>query len=623
MFILELLPISHEFPGGNLSYLSKENIKKGTLVSAPFRKGVLVGMVLETKPVQDFKQNLKQQKFQLKSIAKVIEGQIFSEAYLESIFELSEFWHIDPGALIRLSAPKKIRSGELLFSQEADNQKKKKTQEVYLMKNFKERILFFIQEYREKKGGMLQIVCPSAIHKEKVREALLEEGISHKEIFNISAQTSLKKIHEIKNTLKTNKAILLTTPLFLDTFSNNETTLVLEKESSRQYERAVEPILDMRILVEHFAKKKCGKIIYADVILRPERLSQTTNKNWENDFFQNKKITIYNQKKQGSEKESDQERIDSLTNKKTYSLVHKKILEQIKQDVQQGKKVFCFVARKNLGTNILCSRCGSLATSPDSGSPYRLSQQLFQGKKQNIFLTKEGERREAFDTCALCGGLLQSFGIGTETIQKFFTEQGIKSEIFDAEHAKNKGEKEKRLKEQVLVGTSLALPYLQHFDTFYILSLDSLFSKMSYSADFEALYLISQILEFTDTLAIQTRNVLEKKLPLLQNKDFKGYIEKESTYAKKYLLPPERVILEITHRGNQDELHKWQKYYQKEIGTFISHTRFFYEQSQLKMSMYLECSKEDWNTKHQNKAIKHALPKQSKTNTLHINPKAL
>ncbi len=625
MFILHVIPISNSFTKGSLSYLSKNKLHEGDLVSIPLRKQTTIGIVISIEPLSNYKQELKQHRFQLKHIHRTLSEKLFSPIYLETIFELSRFWCLHPGKLINISFPKKVREQKefILHTVMDVVPKEQVAEQSYLMESFEGRIETFIREYREARenGGFLYIISPSKIHSARLEKALRERGVPSQEILKVTTAPSLDKLSSLQERLNHESGILITSPLYLDLFARTTTTLVIEKDSSSQYERMVEPIIDMRIFVEHYAKKCVRKIIYADVVLREERLRE--HESFDSNFFKEKEIIIYNQKKEGTLKKSDAERIEALEHKKKYKLIHQSLLREIHARYTEGKKIFCFVARKSLAPNLVCERCGALLRSPKTKSPYRLSQLSEKGEKKFLFTTKEGEKIEAFDTCPSCSGRLASFGIGTQTIATALAEEGIDATIIDAEHTPKESDRKKALSSQVIIGTSMAIPYLKEIDDFFVLSMDSLFSKLSYRADFEALYIISELLEYTQKIQIQTRNVLEEKLPLLKEKNFKAHLKRQKQLAQKYKLPPESISIEIVHRGKIDELKNWEGYYTKEAAAFLSHTRFRSSQGKLSLHVFLEIDAREWNPQYQKSELRELLPNQDHQIHIHINPKEL
>src|SRR5438270_566989 len=72
MQVATIIPIARGIPFDTLTYYSPEVLATGTLVSIPFGKQLIVGIVVECTPLADAKTLIKQAAFSLKKIKQVL-----------------------------------------------------------------------------------------------------------------------------------------------------------------------------------------------------------------------------------------------------------------------------------------------------------------------------------------------------------------------------------------------------------------------------------------------------------------------------------------------------------------------------------------------------------------------
>jgi len=156
-------------------------------------------------------------------------------------------------------------------------------------------------------------------------------------------------------------------------------------------------------------------------------------------------------------------------------------------------------------------------------------------------------------------------GIGIDKIakevRKLFPEVSIT--ILDKEHAPT-AKKASTLAKQlasdkggIVIGTELALLYLEKVPYVGIISLDSLFSIPDFSINERIFYLVSRILEKCETEAIiQTRNIGQEVLTQVTGGDILAFYRSEIKEREELHYPPFYLFIKVSIEGQSTELEK-------------------------------------------------------------------
>ncbi len=546
MIIAEVIPITSSILTNSLSYFSSEKIIPGTLVIIPLRRQEIKGIVISTSTVKDIKQSIRNQNFKIRNIIKVYSENIFSNEYLQTIYKLRNYYLISAGKLINITYPKHIidnfdkfiRKSSIKSKSESNTFSKQLIQESY-----KERINIY-KHFVEKElneGKSVHIICPTVLLVKKITYDL--EKYFNNKIYSLHGKISNKKITEYYKKLQMNHSLIISTPNFIDIQSKNRATIFIDNDSSIYYRQKNSPYIDMRVFIEEYAKNAKLSLVIADSILRTIRfnnnkkvLKNIANDNINMEVFSPKKISLVNYKEEIKTKQTDQERIKSLLFNKEFSPFSKKLIEKIKKSIKDNERIFFYTQRKGLAPNIICRDCGKLVQDITTGFPYSLyiKKNTKNLNKKYFFINSiTGNIIPAFDTCQFCGSWkLQTLGVGTETIQKELEKifPKLKNQIYiiDSTHAPKQKElhkiinifNEENKNPRILIGTQKALPYLKNIDTAYIIAIDGIFYKPSYTSEDRALIIIKQIYEESCKTFIQTRiSNKEDKIIIKTKKD--------------------------------------------------------------------------------------------------------
>ena len=83
MHIATIIPIARGIPFDTLTYYAPEPLEPGTLVTIPFGRQTLYGIITETIPLIEAKAFVKQAAFSLKKIKSIIIASVFLKIHLK------------------------------------------------------------------------------------------------------------------------------------------------------------------------------------------------------------------------------------------------------------------------------------------------------------------------------------------------------------------------------------------------------------------------------------------------------------------------------------------------------------------------------------------------------------
>lgn len=636
MMIVQVIPLNTTSFNHSFSYFSYKTIKIGTLVSIPLRNKQIYGIVVSNINLEDEKQALRKQKFKIKKISEVHDINFFSDPYTKTLRSMEKYYFTKPGLLINATYPTRLIKNKDFSPQKQYTQYPDKSYTQHIIQdNYNNRIKIYKKLITEniKKGQSIQIFCPTKKDTQKIFSDL--KNLSSENIYILNGSIATKKIKSIYTKIELTPSVIISTPQFLDIPLYKKNTFIIESDSSEYYYRHITPKIDLRTIIEEYAKHSKIKLFFSDIILRPLRIDKHEEKLRQNIFTKNKISYSYINKEQKSKK-TDQDRIKEITKKEGFAVFSSEIKTAIKQSISREETIFCYVQKKSLAPTIICYDCGKIVIDQSTNTPYALQiDKNSSSKKEYFFLNKKtNQKLPAFDLCQFCHSWkLKPLGVGTTTIaqvlKKHFPQTNIS--IIDSFHTKTKKQileqcktsKEKTSK--IIIGTQLAIPYLKNIDSSYIISIDSLLMQMSYTTDMRALYLLSTIADQTKkNIYIQTRN----KHPLLSQLhafNYHSFVKEQKEESRAKHLPPFGTIMKITYTCDTDQIQTTQKMLNElfkennpNIRTDLSHKK-----NKKNIYIILHLSKKQWSTNTQDPSLIRSLEKIASFISIEINPEIL
>lgn len=646
MIIAHVIPLTRSIDAEMLSYFSARMINPGTLVTVPLRKQQIKALVVKTQTVTDMKSQLRGATYQIRNIIQIHDEQIFSESFLNTCNLLKNYYATTTGRVINTISPKIVTKNIELFTQPITILKTpgKIVREKILQQPLADRVIYYKTLVREKMihKESIHIICPTQKHAEYIYQQvsnhiadicfLFHGGLTKKQTLN--TYEFLKKHNST--------SLVISTIGFIDVPQNNLTTIVIEDESSEYYTQITSPYIDNRLFAVTYAAARNIECIWASHCIRPETWHRQNTHHTEiiepiqKRIFKTQDLEIIRQHTKPTGKLTDQERIEEITKSSGFTLFSDEAKKILDDSIKNKEKIFLFVPKKSLAPSIICSDCGNMARSAETGHPLSLyTKRNPQTRiKERIFICHmTGESMPAFDQCQFCQGYtLIPIGIGTETVAEYIatTFPDVTSVIIDGSHTKTK--KDQRAFAEsftvttdpiVVIGTTKALSLIQDIDRTIIISMDSYFSHMDYAVESRIVNLLGTIIQKTKKpVVLQSRNILEEMIPILTTGLYSPYIQQELTNREKYEYPPFATIIKISKTLSRGLFKKYYMLMQSEMQeyNYAIFTKPGKKKDTLNIHTVITLPNEQWNMNYQHPALQQWLYAQDRLTQIHINP---
>ncbi|MFA6463652.1 MAG: hypothetical protein WCV55_01450 [Candidatus Paceibacterota bacterium] len=598
MFITSIIPIGRTILKDALTYLSKDKIEPGSIVSIPLRTKKGLGIVILSKDASEMKSEIKDLDFKIKKLDGKIEVKIDS-SFIEASKKFAEYSATFPGAVLGCFINENIVNYLSLYTKtDSKNFETKNVfEETAIQAPIEDRLnmekSIVRESFAQKKSVM--IMLPTAFMAEKYFEEI-SKGIEEYSVL-IHPSLSKKKLSEALKKIfsSPHPSAIVSTKEFLAISKEDLGTIIIEGEYSRFYKLDRRPFIDVREFAKFYAKEKGIKIIYADSLLRVE----TLNKIKSGEILEYARL---------SQKINHQIKILGVDMKekkegKKFSALSDELIEMLKFAVAHKKKVFVFALRRGISSETICRDCGTTVFCDKCSSPVS----THKGRDGNIYICHHcGHKMDTLQTCKTCGGWrLESFGIGIERINDEINALGINTikgyrESNGSDTQTLKATNEFLKNGGVLLGTEATLEKLPPLSIDYvaIASMDSLFSLPDFRVRERIMHLLIDIKnKATECFLIQGRNLDQSVVEQGLSGDLNAFYKEEIEVRKKWGYPPFDIFIKFTITGEKikvkDEMESL-GYFFKEYNPIIFPAFIRIKRGLTVSHMLLKISKEKW-----------------------------
>lgn len=582
MYMVRVIPLAKGVPKEELTYFTAQEITPFSVVSILVRNKKILGLVTYVESASEAKSIIKGMHFNLKKIIEIKEQSIFRYEYLESAFLSSDYFVSKKNLGVTSLLPSILKeeydkisnlikknndiSPNPLLGKEREKGevKKIKSEKLLFQASLEDRISFYKTLIRESfaKKKSIYLVLPTE-RDISIFSELLSKGIEN---FLIPLYGNLSKKKQLGNIEKiiTNPhpVLILGTVPFLSIPRNDIKTIILEHESSSAYRMIAPPHFDLRIFAEIYASKINAKFILADSLLTFEIIAR-------------KEIDNLGEVHPLSFKINFKGKIEIPESGEKFKVLRDDSVREIQNIITKGGNVFIFSLRKGIATITVCRDCNQEVLCEKCMAPLVLY--LSRDGKKRMFVCNRCKDQKSTETvCKNCGSWnLLPLGIGTDTVtqevQKQFSlgrsptgEPKIKVFKFDKEAIKTTKEAKNMIAEfestpgSILVGTEMALPYINTpLPLSVIASFDSLWSIPNFKISEKIIQIITSIIHKTEKkLIIQTKNEKDPSLIAIKNENLLSFVREELEDRRNLGYPPYKRFIKITHLSNKEDVQK-------------------------------------------------------------------
>jgi len=567
MYIIHVAPISKGVGKEQLTYFTSKKISIGSIVIVPLRSKKVDALVLGVEDARNSKALLKSSSFKTKKVDKVKSGNLLLPEFIDAVKKTAEYFAGTTGSVLNTLA--KTALGETPKTKLTSVVKQKLSQdmkqEVSLVQaEDEDRISIYKGIIREEfaKGSSVFFCLPEISEIERIVK-ILEKGIEkytfvfHSDISKKQLSSSWKKVLEEEHPV-----LIIGTGSYLSIPKSNLKTIILDKESSGNYKMAVRPFIDIRVFAKFLAKGYDARLIFGDILLRPETIYQK-EKGFYSEYSPLKFRYLSTANNMAVDMRPDKE---SFGEKKDVYMSDefKELIDNAKEN---SENTFILVTRRGLHTLTVCNDCGESVLCDKCNVPMVLHN-ANKDKKGNLFIChKCGTKKTAEDKCTSCGSWrLATLGAGIEKVEEFIKEKLANTEILRIDSEKVKTQKKAiEIRDKfystpgsVLIGTEMAIPYLnKEISNVVIFSVDSLFSIPDFKIEERIFNILLQLRAHASrNFLIQTRNIEKKIFEFAIKGNLIDFYREEIALRKEMKYPPFSILIKITLNGKKVSIEK-------------------------------------------------------------------
>ncbi|CAN5155367.1 hypothetical protein BH11PAT3_BH11PAT3_2110 [soil metagenome] len=562
-FVVEVIPIIKGLPKATLSYFTREIVPLGSFVKITVRNTQALGLVTSVVDAREAKSELKLSTFALKKLSLADKGSGLSPAFIRAAEQTARYYASTVGNILGVLIPKTILESPLLMGSPYLKHNNSPSKEPLLIQlNDEERF----REYKSIVRGAFARSSSVIFITPTNEDALRAFDILSRGIIDFAFTTAKKTPKTLKETLekvqKTKHPILLvTTPAYISIDRPDLETIIIEKENSRSYRTLTRPFVDIKVFAEYLAKISGKTLILGDSVLSLKALYQEKQGKYAElsplkwKMHPGSKVKMINMKAPI---------IESGENDKTFKIFSPDLEHMIKKAIDEKRKIFLFGTRKGLSPSTVCRDCGTILPCPNCKAPIVLHTT---SDKERIYLCHAcGATRPSMTRCDNCDSWnLIPLGIGIDRIKEEVARLHPDAciSILDKDHAPTSARASATIKRfasekgGILIGTELALLYLEKVPYMGVVSLDSLFSIPDFGINERIFYLLTRLLEKCEFESIiQTRNIGKEILTLGAKGDVLDFYRLEIKEREELRYPPFSLFIKVTVEGATSDLDK-------------------------------------------------------------------
>ncbi len=540
MYIISVIPISRGIPFSELSYYSGEALSAGMLVEVPLGKKFIPGIVRSSTSLIESKSQIKQSRFSLKKIKRVLGTSPLGEALLRGLEEASIKTLTPVGALLS-TLVNELFLETFQSALMSSSLEKAESQPVGVCYgSFLDRADYYKRIIRsafaEKKS--IVFVAPT-IRSAENWFATLSKGISaHSVILHSKKNKRDQKssLTKIKNSER---------PLFICTTAQSAfvprtdiKTFVFEDEASSLYKLHDRYSADMRVVLRCICDSYGISVIYGDILPRFETLVEAQMTHLARSFNPEKLVIV--------------------NTEPFRTLLPTEIVELVRYCQKNKKSLFLYTNRKGIAPISRCADCGTSVDCPSCGLPivlrYKVNSLM---ERERMFVCSHcASTLPADHHCEYCGSWnITPVSVGTESIKEALESLIDQEHIITIDDDMSLDDKQaealiteiQKKKFFVMVGTSKMLPFVKNIDFIAVPFFDRLLSTPSPFTVEEVLRLIMSLNEKTkDTFVVCTKNPDFPITKLLSTKKIEEIINTDIENRKSLLYPPFGTLLKLS-----------------------------------------------------------------------------
>ena len=529
--------------------------ERGSIITIPIRSRDTDAVVMAASPVSSLKTALRAATFTLRKLPpQIIVGHL-SHTFLALVDAIALERALHPTDVLTTLVPRRRhlmtkRAGGVVDDGE------------YIVELFVAPFVERIDEYKSvvreafAHGKSVLYVSPT-IRGVEIALRELSFGIEKYVVTLRNEKKTTAGTEHMERVFGEHPVLIIATPSFAYLERQDIGTVIIESSRSKGYKSIKRPYLDHVHAMMTHARLAQRTVILGDLVPHAEHVEGLRDRRFSAHGEHPKRINlpgkliVVHQKK-------DHDGIIPFT------LFSPQMLLGIENVMKKHGRVFLLSARRGLSPLVACADCGYIFRDPESGAPLSLHRTHKNGTEERWLVSATSGHRTAMrDVCPSCAGWrLRERGIGIQHVEtelkKALPNVGIS--LFDHTTATTEGKAKKiadifyGINSQVMLGTALALPYLDKpIDASGIVSMDSLLSIPSWRQQEEVFATLMTLREKTDgPIWAQTRHRPDDRvLELASRGDLSVFYDEEIESRRAYNYPPFYSFILLSYQGSK------------------------------------------------------------------------
>lgn len=555
MYVIEVTPLNVGGSVETLSYFSSVPYERGSIITIPIRSRDTDAVVLSVAPVSSLKTALRAATFTLRKLPpQVIVGHL-SETFLSLVDEISRERALHSTEVLTALVPKRRQ----LMMKRGDKEKREHEHGVKLfVAPTSERLDAYKSIIRESfaQGYSVLFVSPT-IRGVEIATRELRTGIEKYVVVLRSEKKTVDASEYIERLASDHPVLIITTPAFAYVERYDIGVVIIESARGKGYKGIRRPYLDhVHAMLTH-ARLAERTVILGDLVPYAEHIEALRERRYTTYGEFPKRINLPGELVIVHQKKDHDGTIP-------FTLFSPEMLGGIEKVMRKRGRVFLLSARRGLAPVVGCADCGHIFRDPESGAPLSLHRVKKNGVEERwLVSTTSGHRTAMRDVCPSCGGWrLRERGIGIQHVESELRKAlpDVALTLFDHTTATTDGKAKKiadvfyGIHSQVMLGTSLALPYLEKpIDASGIVSMDSLLSIPSWRQQEEVFATLLALREKTSgPIWAQTRHRSDDRTLLLASRgELSTFYDEEIEARRTYSYPPFSSFILLSYKGEK------------------------------------------------------------------------
>ncbi len=570
MYIVEVSPLKSLGNIKSLTYFSKHEYKTGDLIKVGVNKKEILSLVINSKPVLSIKADIKSKDFAPKKISKQEPIKLFSKEFVNAIMDTSENLLVPAGLLLnQMAISEALKHADKLYkkiqiSKALQKKETKSTQSKFQITAYncskKDKLEHYKALIREKlaRGQSVLLVTTNQREVKNLYNSL-KPGIRKMiEMFD-SSEKQTKLFSNIAHLSGHKGAIcivgtgkLLTLPI------DNIGLVIIDKCNSSAYKYIEYPRGDIKMVATNLCKHISCEIVFADIFLNLDMYAMALKDELHIvDGIPRKIRTSKNIELTDISKEI----LYTKENKLPYPFVGREVLEIIREFQEKEKKIFTYVPKMGLASQIICKDCAFVVKCSKCGANMKLNK--VNANENNFLCSRCGHAKDANTKCANCDSWnLIELGITDEVVSDFIKKHlKIPVKLFDSNHVKTEKQALEFISNikpgDIVVGTNKILSYVDEnaFDLVVAVNLDGLMSVPDFKIEEKIFNLQMRLLEIaSEKMIVQVKDTGIRAIELFVKKKINEFIREELKLRHKLMWPPYATLIKITAYGTKKEV---------------------------------------------------------------------